>query len=991
MLVLPRLLIRWHRPAGAVLIGSVVVLALAADAQAQTAGSATEAESLEQQQIAEAFFEQHIRPALIEHCLDCHSSETEASGGLLLDSKSGWQSGGALGPAITPGDPSASLLIEAIEYENPDLQMPPEGKLDPQTVALFRQWIDQGALDPRAPVAELPSDASGLPVARAEEHWAYRSIELPTDLSSADSLKISGTDSSSPIDLRINRRLSEQGLTPAPSASRRELVRRLTFDLHGLPPTSQQVDAFLDDDSPAAYARLVDRLLASPHYGEHFARRWMDVVRYAESITLRGFVLPQAWRYRDYLITAFAEDRPFDRMIREQIAGDLIGGENLRQRQLAATATGFLALGNTNLEDQDKTNLDFDHIDEQLETIGRAFLAQTIGCARCHDHKFDPIPTRDYYALAAIFRSTEAMDHANVSKWIERPLPLAPAEEKRYASLADELKQVEDHFEELKQHQSKLKGTHGGNVAVADLAGVVVDNEDAKFVGFWKKSAHTKGFVGAGYQHDNNEGRGEKTATFQPRELPAGKYEVRLSYTAGPNRASNVQVMVFSANESQTVQVNQRQQPPESGRWISLGQFPFEENGQAFVMLSNAGADGYVIADAVQFLPQTESTEADPNKPSAEAVAEKAHQLQQLETQLKQLQSRETELQKQLQQRPKYLTVREAEPQEAIAICIRGDVHSRGDEVPRGFLTAIAPAGELVQQIDSQSSGRVALADWIADPRNPLTPRVYANRIWSVLMGEGLVATENNFGTTGRSPSHPELLDWLATELVHHRWSTKHLVRTIVCSEAYRRRRVQPSSKALTVDPSNRLHWSANLKRIPVEAIRDAMLCLSGELDRQMYGSEIDNGTRSDYDYKHDSHRRSLYSPVFRNSLPPLFRDFDFADPSVSVGQRPRSTVPTQSLAMMNSPWIQKRATAAAQRWSVHEQCDDAKSLIRQLYRHCFARAPQPEEIQLCLEFLDNPSASQQSEDQPTGDVSPQRLQLLIHSLFASLEFRYVP
>ncbi len=907
------------------------------------------------------WFENKIRPALVEHCLECHSSETEASGGLLLDSRDGWLAGGDLGPAIVPGDAAASRLFTAIAYDDPALEMPPRGKLDDATIDAFRRWIDNGAVDPRQPARQdaPPERQTGLPVDRAGEHWAYRPI-VPSTAS---------------IDALIDRRIEQSGLSAAPPAEPRALVRRLVFDLHGLPPSQQTIDRYLADPSPMAYDRLVDRLLASPRFAQHMARRWMDVVRYAESITLRGFILPQAWRYRDYLVTSFANDRPFDQMIRDQIAGDLLACDDIVETQQRAIATGFLALGNSNLEDQDKTKLEFDHLDEQLETIGRAFLAQTIGCARCHDHKFDPIPTRDYYALAAIFRSTTPLEHANLSKWIEKPLPLDPATETHFRALQSRADAL---AAELKTLQSLEKGTPGDRnriVSVDGLPGVVMDDADASYVGDWTESTFVKPYVGGGYRHDGTEGQGSKSVTFDPADLPTGRYEVRLSYTSHANRATNVAVKVFSANESTTVRVNQRRRPPIDGLWVSLGVFPFEKEGQSFVIVSNDAADGCVIVDAVQFLPvtdQTSTAKGSVDAPTAADLKAIAQRHETLTAELKRLQS-------ELNQRPMYLTISESEPRQEIAIRVRGNVHQPGDTVRRGFLTAIGPAQLHADRIGSDESGRVQLAQWIADPTNPLTARVYANRVWSWLMGEGLVATENNFGTTGQSPSHPELLDHLAAGLIDHGWSTKSLVRRIVRSDAYRRAACDDAQR-IAIDPNNRLCASGSVKRIPVEALRDAMLCVSGEIDHRIGGSSIRPGTRSDYDYRHDSNRRSLYLPVFRNSLPPLFDLFDFADSSVSVGQRAQSTVAPQSLAMMNHPWIIGRARQAAKRLLHESAGQPTESMIGRLYVACFSRSPDAEEMQLCLEFLGG------------GDAPPSedRLADLIQSLFASIDFRYL-
>ena len=916
-------------------------------------------------------FERHIRPTLIEHCFDCHSQETEKSGGLALDSPRAWAEGGDLGPAVVPGDPDASLLMRVIRYDEPDLQMPPDGKLDAQTIDAFRRWIEAGAIDPRqAADHDEEEPASGLSVERATEHWSYRPLAARRPDVAAASV----------IDGLIEERLRDEGLSAVGRADRRVLIRRLSFDLTGLPPSPAEIDAFVADASPDAYGRLVDRLLASNHFGEHFARRWLDVARFAESVTLRGLVMPEAWRYRDYLIHAFNGDRPFDRMIRDQIAGDLVPDDDIRERQWSAVATGFLALGNSNLEDQDKTKLDFDHIDEQLETIGRAFLGQTIGCARCHDHKFDPIPTSDYYALAGIMRSTEAMEHSNVSRWIERPLPLSEAESRRYEALSERLGEVE---RELKELEPVSGGERPRQVDPARLDGVVVDDSGARFVGNWTESASVPGFVGSGYRHDDNRGRGEKTATFEPKSLSGGRYRVRISYTPGGNRASNVPVQVFSANESVTIRVNQRKPPPEDGIWLSLGEFPFEADGQAFVMVSNEGTDGHVIVDAVQFLPlsaadppagRSAETEASGGSDEQDAAAAEAARSAQRKAELTAEQKR---LRAELAARPKFLTVDEAEPVAELPIRIRGGVHSLGPAVPRGFLTAIPPATEIAGRIPDDRSGRLELADWIADGRNPLTARVYANRVWSWLMGQGLVATENNFGTTGEEPSHPELLDRLAADLIRDGWSTKRLVRRIVTSEAYRRGMADGEHPGHGIDPYNRLLWSAPLRRIPVEAMRDAMLTVSGELDRAMEGSSIRPGTNADYGYRDEAVRRSVYAPVFRNSLPALYRVFDFADASVSVGRRSRSTVATQSLTLMNDPWIIARARAAAARWAQAPVAGDPETLVDHLYRASLGREPTDSERRIAMRFL---------ADSPEEE----RLQTLIHTLFASLDFRFL-
>ncbi|GAA5506793.1 DUF1553 domain-containing protein [Novipirellula caenicola] len=958
----------------------------------------------------EAFFETVIRPALIEHCLDCHSVENEVSGGLQLDTKAGWQAGGDSGAAMVPGHPDRGTLMAAIRYEDADLQMPPDGKLPGHLIDAFAKWIADGVYDPRTAEVAATRSNSGLSVEQAQQHWAYRPIQTPSLPSD------SATASSSPIDYFLNRRLLESGLTATSVADHSTLVRRLYFDLTGLPPrpplapptetsptgphptetrrsdakqskNQQHHPAAYDAD---AYETLVDELLASPQFGETFARHWMDVARYAESITLRGFVFPEAWRYRDYLVEAFNTDRPFDQMIREQIAGDLLKSDDLHQRQMQHVATTFLMMGNSNLEQQDKTQLEMDVIDEQLDTIGRGFLGQTIGCARCHDHKFDPIPTRDYYALAGIFRSATALKHANLSRWIEKPLPLSESMQRHYESISQKLQSVNAEIASRKKSASIKLSEENRIIPLVELDGIVVDSGAAKLVGEWIHSTSVGRLIGDGYIHDGNDHKGFKTATFEPQDLPAGKYQVRLAYSAGTNRASNTVVRIFSVNEETVVRINQRRVPPEEGVWISLGEYDFERNGQAFVIVSNEDSDGYVIVDAVQFLPLA----SNPNRADSQAAAQSKQPGQTEDEKQKQIQAAENariiadleverkSLMQQLAERPHYMTLEENATPTDVAIHIRGDVHNLGDRVPRGFLTAL-PHGDS-HPIDPDTSGRLELANWIASPENPLTARVYANRIWAALMGQGIVHSMNNFGTKGDVPTHPELLDWLASELIQNQWSTKHLVRTIVMSDAYRRRLTldDPAANQMQqkLDPKNELYWRANSRRLRVESLRDAMLQISGELDLSQGGSLIRPGTNADYNYRIDSPRRSIYHPVFRNALPELFEAFDFADASVSVGQRTRSTVATQALVLVNHPWIIARAQAAAENFRQHGSLSNA-DLVDLIYQHCFYRLPSDSERSTCVAFL------AQSDDSDDLD----RLAMLIHSLFASLDFRYLP
>ncbi|MBL9130729.1 MAG: DUF1549 domain-containing protein, partial [Verrucomicrobiaceae bacterium] len=476
-------------------------------------------------------FEQRIRPLLMENCVDCHGPEKQ-KGGLRLDSRAGWQQGGDSGPAVAPGKLSESKLWHAVSYLDRDLKMPPKRKLKDSEIADLKLWIESGAPDPRDEVA---SSGSKSKTARADaSFWSFQTPQAV----SPPAVKNAAWPAND-IDRFILAKLEQNGLQPAPEADAVTLLRRLAFDLTGLPP----------DRPPGAdvsYEKLVDSMLASDAFAERFTSHWLDITRFAES-SGGGRSLPfkDAWRFRDYVLESIRDNAPIDRMITEQLAGDLMPFENAAQRRRQLTATGFLALGPTNYEEQDKGMLRMDIVDEQLDTMGRAFLGMTIGCARCHDHKFDPISARDYYALAGILRSTKTLKNYtdNVAHWIDTPLPLegeAETEmrkhEKQVTALKDEIAALKDDLRDAGSAELRRKTT----ISAADLPGIIVDDTEAQKVGFWKNSTHFGPFIGDGYVSDNNEGKGEKTITYTPKLPKAGRYEVRVAYNAGPNRAERV-------------------------------------------------------------------------------------------------------------------------------------------------------------------------------------------------------------------------------------------------------------------------------------------------------------------------------------------------------------------------------------------------------------------------------------------------------------------
>ncbi len=937
------------------------------------------------------FFEQKIRPVLVQQCYSCHSvAAKKTKGGLLLDTKKGLLEGGDNGPAIVPGHPDKSLLIKAIRYTDPDLKMPRMEKLSSIVIADFEKWVKMGAPDPRnSQPGELAKGKHKYStIEEGRKFWAFQPPKMPT-IPKIKQAAWAHND----IDRLVLAKLEEKNLKPSRDADPEVLLRRLHYALIGLPPTVAELDSFTKAwqavaNRQALIVEVVDRLLASPHFGERWGRHWMDVARFAESSGGgRTAIFRDAWRYRDYVIHSYNSDKPFTQFIAEQLSGDLQPARTPEERYWQLVATAFLLLGPTNFERQDKPLLEMDVIDEQIDTIGKGFLGMTIGCARCHDHKFDPIPTRDYYALAGIFKSTKFIVHSNVSRWMERPLPsqnpnLEVALKQHEAAVTALKKQIQ--IVKAKNPQAgvvtePLKGTPLDPKA---LPGIIVDDVQARKVGNWKHSTFTGRYLGEGYLYDDRAMKGEKTLTFQPEFVADGTYDVRLAYIPHTNRADKVQVRIFHRNGDDTVHINQRLMPPIDSRFISLGRYRFTKGSQWFVMVSTDGANGHVVADAVQFLPEAladkesvaKKTKGEPSEPLGSSS------LADLELQLKRLETNAPE-------RPMAMAVADSDKIADMHVCIRGIVHNKGEVVSRGFLQVATPPGANALRFAKNESGRRELAAWIASRDNPLTARVYVNRVWHHLCGSGLVRTVDNFGATGETPSHPELLDYLAIQFsAPHRpgaqatgyaWSTKKLIRAIVLSHAYQMAS-EPNADGLQADPENRLLWRMNRQRLQAEPIRDTILMVSGQLDRTTLGNTIKKGTIAEREYQFDDVRRSVYTPIFRNRLHELFEVFDFPDPNMVLGRRNVSTVPTQALYLMNSPFIMTQAKHAAT-LTLKENLKDTDG-IDLAYRKTLGRLPTLRERELALEYLALPLAEQRLEG----------WERFYQTLFACVDFRYL-
>ncbi|MCI0685345.1 MAG: PSD1 and planctomycete cytochrome C domain-containing protein [Gemmataceae bacterium] len=706
---------------------------------------------------ASEFFEKSIRPLLANHCFECHGPQKQRAG-LRLDSRDNMLAGGDTGPAIVPGHPEQSLLVKAIGYKD-ELRMPPKNPLAPAQVAALTQWIKQGAAWPQpAGVVRSASKESGFRITPEDRaFWAFQPIADPPlpRVNNAGRMQTA-------LDAFIMAKLEDKGLTPAPPADPRTLLRRMYFDVIGLPPTAHEVEEFVrawDGSSAkrqALIARVADRLLSSPHYGERWARHWLDVARYGEdqAHTFQARKYPQGFRYRDWLIKAFNDDMPYDQFIKEQLAADLLPRAN-GERIDNLPALGFFALGPVYYGDPKR----LDQIDDRIDTLSRGLLGLTVACARCHDHKYDPIATKDYYALAGVIAST---DYVEIS--------LAPGKE------------------------------------------------------------------------------------GQPLALPSRKDK-------------------------------EKKQPPRG---------PFIHSVR----------DG-------------------------KAVTMKVH--------------------------------------------IRGNPNMLGEEAPRRMMSILT--AETAPSF-SHGSGRLELANAIAAKDNPLTARVMVNRIWQHYFGKGLVRTPSNFGELGERPTHPELLDYLASRFIESGWSMKAIHRMILLSATYQQEsgikpRDERSDSRGSADPENRLLWHMNRRRLDVEAWRDAMLAVSGKLDRRLGGPSGDLASP-------DNRRRTLYGSVSRHELNPLLRLFDFPDPNITADERTVTTVPLQQLYVLNSEFLIGNAKALAARLATAE-ADDADR-IRAAFVLLYGRPATPREVAIGLEYVSAPA--------PASGLS--RWEQYSQVLLSTNEFMYV-
>lgn len=884
------------------------------------------------------YFETHIRPLFVEYCYECHSGDSEKlQANLYLDSRTGWQTGGDSGPAIIPGRPEDSLLFQAISHTNSDLEMPPKNRLSEPEIEHLKSWITMGAPDPRD--GEVKKSATQIDLKKGRQFWSFQPpvahpIPKPRD----------AVWPTNDIDRFILARLEAQKKTPARAASKPTLLRRVYFDLIGLPPSPDELKAFLQDKSEQAFGNVVAGLLARPEFGERWGRHWLDITRFAESSGGgRSLVFPDAWRFRDYVIDSFNNDKPYHQLVREHLAGDLLPHSSPTQRNSQLIGSGYLVLGALNYELQDHELLKMEFVDEQIDTVGRTFLGMTLGCARCHDHKFDPVPTSDYYALAGIFQSTRSMGKGSAASGVTS-FATTPLEISNHA----EISQLRSSIVSLKKQIDTLKSSPD----LKNFPGIIIDSTEAKLTGKWKESTATKPWIGKSYLHDENTGKGEKRAKFTTTLGGNRDYEVLVAYSSGPNRAKNVPVTIHHAEGTTTVIIDQSKQASIWETFTSVGTFPFSSEKPASIVISTEKTTAHVIADAVAFI-----------APNSVIPPKTKPDLKKLEIRHKSLAAKLKKLQ------PVTMAPTEAETIADGHVHIRGQVRNKGAQVPRGFITVASQAGTS-HEIPEGHSGRLELAEWITDPQHPLTSRVMVNRIWKYLLGEGIVRTVDNFGKTGELPSHPKLLDHLAIQFTKNNWSIKSLIREIVLSRTY-----QLSSKtADNSDPENRFFGRAHRKRLEAEAIRDTALHISGRFDPFKGGPTIRNAGQYDLNYSFDSNRRSVYVPWFRNSMLPIFEVFDAPNPNLVVGRRSTTNLPTQALFLMNSSFIREQSELTAKRLLAEA------GTVEDTYLLILSRPPSESELLSTQTFLASFPSDQKVEAWTQ----------LAQALFSTIDFRFI-
>jgi hypothetical protein len=975
-----------------------------------TAGTAIATAATEQEGVE--FFRDEVKPILEQHCFKCHGGiddkgHPKVRGGLQLISRKGLLMGGDHGPAINEAEPAKSVLLEVLSYRNEELQMPPRGKLPDEDLAKIARWVEMGA--PWTPedaelLVEIHDPLAGVTVVneKTKAHWSYKPMERVEPPKVADPAW-----AANPIDAFIRAKLDEKGLQPVGEASRAALLRRLSYDLTGLPPSFEEIRAFEADPSPDAWSKQVDRLLASPNYGEKWARHWLDIVRYAES---NGFERdndkPFVWRYRDYVIRSFNEDKPYDRFVTEQIAGDELPDKTADSQ----IATGMLRLMAWDDEPADRLQHFHDVLDDNVRVVTEGMLAFTAGCARCHDHKGDPIPQTDYFKFVSFFRGIEPMGSGGKQT---RRIPTGeagPERERELAEIAAEEKKIREWMAACEE--GALANLRRTNPAAAGRVSGLAEPErwlltDARtrpapwFYTLATPPAEwsTVGFRAeqAGWQQ-GLAGFGTAAPGVQARTVWTTP-EIWLQTTFGLESIPKSVLLHLYHDEDAEIYLNGQpvlqverhvsdyqkiQAPPAFMAALQTGR-----NVLAVHVRQTAGAqffdlgieiDAVTVADVVLNKEHRAVSRAD-----RETYRRNLARLRELD---------------EMRKSPgiEAMVITETGPvPPPTHLHIRGSAHAEGEVVMPGF-PAIwgGEAAEIPAPAEgaATSGRRLALARWMTRPDHPRTARVMVNRMWQHHFGRGISPTPNDFGYLGTPATHPELLDWLATEFVAKGWSMKAMHRLMLNSKTYRLA-IDSEPKAAAADPANDLFWRFNPRRLTAEEIRDSMLASTGELNLEMGGPSVfvpmpeevlatssTKGGKWGVSPPDQANRRSIYAKIKRSLQPPMFTDFDLADTDTPCPVRFTTTVPTQALAMMNSEFVHDKAKALADRL-MREFPGDLQAQVRNAFERVISRPPDETEMIRSLAFI----GKLKTEHQLAPELALQRFAIAV---FSFNEFFYL-
>lgn len=1112
-------------------------------------------------------FESAVRPLLLDRCSSCHGADTR-EGSLRLDTADGLTTGGMSGPVVIPGEPDRSLLIQAVQRLG-DLKMPPEedDRLTGTEIQKLIQWVEQGAVWPSYQDVP-PTTTHTLFSPEQKAFWSFQPVGNPP-IPTVNTKHWPAT----PVDCFVLSRLEKADLQPAPLASKQTWLRRISLNLLGLPPSVREVDKFLTDTSPHAKSKVVDRLLASPHYGERWARYWLDIARYSDTLGQEAdWILRYAWRYRDYIIRAYNEDKPYREFIIEQIAGDLLPPSEDPKRVLdQIIASGFLMFSPKATAEADKELMKLDIVDEQIDVMGRAFMSLTIACARCHDHKFDPIPTVDYYSLAGIFRSTKTMvDSESTSMWSEIAVPYvrSSTEQRKINQLTDKIQLTKQQMDarrttvdvaQMEWERQLLAATQTAKTPASDrlheilltpvshrtfdqqrdleitvlvnpksivstpetvpglhawypIASLAQENQKVGSPVFvWRdKGPHGLDlkkessdqttppiYISPGFQNgpalqfsqntdelktSENFGlhgdvsyttffvaefhledppiqniqtaylfgtdKGQGTIQFFEIDSQTTKYRLDIGSASGQDAettslAQNVPVIVSARKQSRkpihTTKISVNGVPQQvTGSDLSINVLPGPLHlGYATLKVSapmdvaemvvfNRALDdveeqaiGYYLSQKYGLKSNYEHVLSDGTVQvvtiAPEARNEKQRQLlreyylTRHDKPYREASKQQTVLQAELRdlyapnESIMVLAPQEQEKPSDLRVYRRGNYNTPGKRAPRRFLQIIE--GTDQPPIETNASGRLELARWIANPDHPLTSRVMVNRIWKGHFGTGIVASSDNFGALGAKPTHPQLLDWLSRHFVENNGSVKKLHRVILLSNTYGQSHTT-NSRAVKIDPENQWLWRMPRRRLEAEPLRDTMLALSGRLDETLHGTFNDwfGPYATVVDKKrglvalakpsrdilaYTTGRRSIYLPVSRNQLFEMFSLFDYSDPSAVMADRADSTVAPQSLFMMNNKIVREDAENFARRLLAMSNLDDEQR-VRLASQMAFTRETAEDEVREAIEYLTWYTNTKEQQGMAPEPSQLAAWQSYCQLLFCQNEFIYV-